>query len=181
MIADQLNQGFAKRSLAKGAFQVTGTAESHTDSGNRRIRLIQGGAIKVGEFPTVNPIFGGDKRLNILSLHYLSRYNVVLDFPNSQMFLCPNKDFKQKIDERNLSGMHFVRTQDGTRVESVDAGSAADISGVKTNDLVRKVNASESAKLRLYEIEHIFCQAKSTVHITLERDGKQIEAAIKLD
>ena len=110
----------------------------------------------------------------------LQRFNVAFDYVNERMLLTPNKGFDRPF-EWDMSGLYVQPDADAAlRVVDVIENSAAAQAGLAVGDVVTRVNGREVSAGDLPEIRLQLRQAGETVTITALRDGKAIDATLKL-
>jgi hypothetical protein len=115
-----------------------------------------------------------------LGLEYLSRFIVTFDFPSKLLYVTEGKAFGRR-DGRSLSGLHLVRKNGRIIVDLIDADSPAERSGLNTGDTLLTIDERDVSKTSLDDLRRVFRQERGMVHVTAEREGKQITAAVKLE
>jgi hypothetical protein len=161
-----------------GHLRSLGSSGSTTATGPRTECDFEADSITLGEHLIVNPIFS-EGNGNRLSLHCLSRFNVTIDFPNDCIYLQENGAFR-KLDERNLSGMHLKRQEEGIVVDSIDPNGAADNARIKAGDRIIRLNDLDATHSRLYQLESLMSQNSSALKVVAFRAGNQFQVSLEL-
>jgi hypothetical protein len=143
-----------------------------------RLNLIRTDLIRLGEFETKQPVFGVGERTE-LGLHYWSRYIVTWDFPGRTMYLEPGKDF-HRADEHDLSGLHIVRKESRTLIDSVDVESIAARANLRADDELVKIGGQDVSQLSLFQLRGLLCSKGAVIHLAGIRSGEEFEATLKL-
>jgi hypothetical protein len=174
-----INAELSEELLKREEFRVVGITYFETVAGTSSKRLVQGRQIALGKFSVQNPIFheGGS---NLLSLAYLSRFIVTLDFPKKRMYLKEGMTFNRP-DKRDASGLHVVRKDGKTVVHTVDTNSAAAKSGIRSGDAILKVADIETGRASLFELRRVLCGARTAVRVVGSRDEKDYEVLMALE
>jgi hypothetical protein len=174
-----INGALAEELIKRKEFRVVGITYFETVAGTSSRRLVQGRQIALGNFSVQNPIFH-ESGSNFLSLAYLSRFIVTLDFPNKRMYLQDGKAFNRP-DRRDASGLHVIRKDGKTLVHTVDNGSAAAKSGIRNGDVILRVAQIETGRTSLFELRRALCGAGTTVRVVGSREGKDYEVLMALE
>lgn len=137
----------------------------------------------IANFPDPNSYFdslkiGATKRNGAIGGEVLSRFTVIFDFPEEQIYLKKNSDFKKKF-HYNLSGITLKAK--GSRLNvfeviEVRKQSVADIAGVMEGDLITAINGVSSNTLDLNSINGFFnLKPGKKIHLTVNRKGQPIK------
>lgn len=122
--------------------------------------------IKATEITEYNGSIGSD---------VLNRFHVTFDYPNSRIFLKPNRYFKRPF-VYNLSGLELIAPVPGLRVylvEKVRESSSAMRSGLIPGDLVEKINGERVYKYSINEIMDLLNRKPGRkILITVRRGNK---------
>jgi predicted metalloprotease with PDZ domain len=145
---------------------------------NDRFYAKQPKSLVVGGQRVANPIFSETKQ-NFLELRWLSRFNVVFDFPVGKMYLTKSRVFDQ-ADGRGLSGMDIFRKDGALIIDSPDRDSAADKAGLRDGDEIVSIGELHADRSRLHEFVQNLAELGS-VDITVRRDGKEFKTTLKLE
>ena len=152
-----------------------------------RVRSLKLGAYEVKDviasFPDPNSYFdslklGATKRNGAIGGEVLSRFTVIFNFPDEEIYLKKNPQFKKKF-HYNLSGM-MVKAK-GSRLnvfEVIDVRkeSVADVAGVLNGDLVMSINGINTRSLDLNTINGFFNQKPGKkIHMVVDRNGQLVK------
>jgi hypothetical protein len=152
-----------------------------------RVRSLKLGAYEVKDviasFPDPNSYFdslklGATKRNGAIGGEVLSRFTVIFNFPDEEIYLKKNPQFKKKF-HYNLSGM-MVKAK-GSRLnvfEVIDVRkeSVADVAGVLNGDLVVSINGINTRGLDLNTINGFFNQKPGKkIHMVVDRNGQLVK------
>ena len=123
------------------------------------------------------------ERHGILGSRVLSRFRVIFDFPNAQLYLKPlrnyNKDFRH-----DRSGLFLLasgyRLKDITVVGLIKASPAAK-AGIKEGDVVIRINGRFKANLSLGMVLGLLQKkAGKKIQLLIERDGMRLKKTFHL-
>lgn len=122
-------------------------------------------------------------RNGIIGNEVLSRFLVVIDYPTQQLYLQPNKRYKEAF-EFDKSGLVVIASDyqlSKFLVHSVIANSPADAAGMMSGDEIKRINLSTSGLLNLERIHKLLRQkeGKKTV-VVVKRNGKRMKFEFKL-
>jgi len=109
-------------------------------------------------------------RNGIIGNLLLSRFDVILDFSNSKMYLKANRNFKKEI-KVDKSGLYLLATGpnlDSYVVQYVLPNSPAHRAGIREGDIVTKINGWKSS----------FYSLSSVTRLLQKRVGKRIRLTI---
>jgi hypothetical protein len=152
-----------------------------------RIRSLKLGSYEVknviASFPDPNSYFdslklGATKRNGAIGGEVLSRFTVVFNFPDEEIYLKKNGQFKKKF-HYNLSGV-MVKAK-GSRLnvfEVIDVRrrSVAAVAGVQIGDLIKTINGINTQGLDLNTINGFFnSKPGKKVHLVVSRDGQPVK------
>jgi PDZ domain/Aspartyl protease len=119
---------------------------------------------------TSYPFTGG-----LLGNDLLRRFNLILNYPNREIHLSPNRHFTDDFDYTYTGlGIFFVNNK--IMVEDVIAGSPADKAGFKVNDEVLAVNKNFTKNIQVYK--DILQKPNETIKIIVIRDGMVVELTL---
>jgi C-terminal processing protease CtpA/Prc len=116
----------------------------------------------------------------LLGAEVLRRFDIVIDYPASTVYLRPNANFHSAWIE-DVTGIRLLATAPDFRqkkVGDVFQHSAADAAGVRPGDEITSINGIRAADLTVEQIMRLFRTA-AVVRMTLVRDGKTVEAAMR--
>lgn len=173
-----MSEQFAKDSgiLLKKRKPVLTQAEGMAGMLQMRLTLIR--EVKIGPYKFKKvPVYLYKDDYNVTSYPYtggllgndlLHRFNMVINYPNREIHLSPNKYFNESFDYAYTGlGIYFV--QGKIIVEDIIAGSPADKAHFKINDEIIAVNKNFSNNLQVYK--QIIQRPFETIHIIIRRDG----------
>jgi C-terminal processing protease CtpA/Prc len=134
----------------------------------------------IASFPDPNSYFdslkvGATKRNGAIGGEVLSRFTVIFNFPDEEIYLKKNSQFKKKF-HYNLSGI--ILKAKGSRLnvfEVIDVRkkSVADLAGLLVGDLVVSVNGINTRSLELNAINGFFNQKPGKkIHLVVDRKGQ---------
>jgi hypothetical protein len=112
----------------------------------------------------------------------LRRFTITFDYPRKRVMLEPNTLLDTPFRTgTEISGLLFgsIRAEASSGTLSIIKGSAAAAAGFQDGDKILMINGKPSSDYTLDELEHIFSTEGATIHIGIERAGKQIEITIK--
>ncbi|HET7180344.1 MAG TPA: aspartyl protease family protein [Chryseosolibacter sp.] len=154
-----------------------------------RIKLLKLGTYEIknviASFPDPNSYFdslklGATKRNGAVGGEVLSRFTVIFNFPDEEIYLKKNGQFKKKF-HYNLSGI-TVKAK-GARLNvfeviNVRRQSVADVAGLHVGDLIQTINGINTRGLDLNTINGFFnSKPGKKIHLVVNRDGQ----ALKID
>ncbi len=97
-------------------------------------------------------------RHGLIGNHILDRFDVIFDYPDQKFYLKPTRKWKRQFSF-DKSGIRFISVgmeQKTLYVNSVIKGSPADLIGVKTGDVIVKINGKPRFLLTYDHITRIF-------------------------
>ena len=102
----------------------------------------------------------------------LSRFNLVFDLEHSQMYLQPNRRWRDPI-RSDASGLNLVRRPGGTTlVDDLVASSPAVNAGLAPGDELRSIDGVDTATLTLAELRDMLKEPEREVLLAVARDGE---------
>ncbi|MFC0518490.1 aspartyl protease family protein [Mucilaginibacter angelicae] len=122
-----------------GKFRLKNVLASFPDDGNNQSRLsvMRDGNLGVG---------------------ILKRFTVILDYPDSAMYLKPSFTYNDPF-EHDMSGLEYYAAGDHLEriiISRVEPGSAADEIGLERDDEIISVNFKPVSKMNLQDIDELF-------------------------
>jgi hypothetical protein len=120
-----------------------------------------------------------DGDLPSLGLDFLSRHIVTFDFPGHKIYLEGGREF-HRIDESNMSGLGLIRKDLQTKVYLVYDSSPAQQAGIKTNDVILKVDGKDANTYSLAELKKFLQRDKQTVTMTIQHGNDVNEVSFVL-
>lgn len=164
----------------QGNFRKVGSVLSESLAGTHRIRLFQGVAVSLGGIQFADPVFSENtKGFSRLSLRFLARHNVTLDFPRQRIYL---RERKTPIgpDQFNFSGIHMLRLDGRIIADLIDRDSPAAKAGLKDGDQLLKIGDRDANQTRLFELRGMICRKGQTIRIVGARGGQLIDVSLVL-
>lgn len=142
----------------------------------------------IANFPDPNSYFdslklGATQRNGAIGGEVLSRFTVIFNFPNEEMYLKKNSSFKKKF-HYNLSGL-TVKAK-GSRlnvfeITEVRRESVADRAGVLEGDLIVSVNGVNTSGLDLNTINGFFnFKPGKKINLVVDRKGEKLKLDFEL-
>jgi hypothetical protein len=186
-----LNKNFldAHPSIAKGHALVPIPATTAV-GGAILMRALRITGLDLGPFHLAGPVAAvPDKALGALASHgiagfigagILSRFTVDWNYRGHTMSLTPNRLYGAPF-KADTSGLRLVAEGPSwrkIRVEAVAAASPAAVAGIRTGDIVEKINGAVPPPL--YELTKLLSHAGTLVTVTVIRSGKQKTTTIHL-
>jgi hypothetical protein len=157
-----------------------------------RIKLLS-----IGSFDIYNPIatypdpnsyvdslkMGSVPRNGSIGGEVLSRFTVIFDFPNEQVYLKRNLDFRKSF-HFNLSGLTVKAVGpflNAFEIVDVRKESVSDKVGLKPGDMIMHINGLSSSTMKLNEVNGYF-NFKPGKHVSIEvlRQGRLLRKEFKL-
>lgn len=114
----------------------------------------------------------------------LNRFNVIYNFPGEEMYLKRGNSFGKNF-YYNMGGLTLKAK--GSRlnrfeVTDVRKDSSADKGGVKTGDILIKINNISAEDLTLHQLNGFFnSQPGRKITLEIERDGKRLKKEFRLE
>lgn len=142
------------------------------------LHLARMGRMSIGGFTSESHVFSRGNSVNTLALGYLSRYQVVFDFPKKIMYLRPGKQFKRP-DVYDLSGMTIQADGDAIRADWVGPGSLAAMAGVQSGDAIMTVDGRSVREMSLFAVQRILCH-KGPHTLDIEHRGERRRVTLTL-
>lgn len=98
------------------------------------------------------------KRDGNLGVGILKRFNVILDYPDSVMYLKPGSTYNDSF-EHDMSGLEYYAAGDHLErivISRVEPGSAADEVGLERDDEIISINFKPVSRMNLQDIDELF-------------------------
>ncbi|HET9487713.1 MAG TPA: aspartyl protease family protein [Chryseosolibacter sp.] len=142
----------------------------------------------IANFPDPNSYFdslklGATERNGAVGGELLSRFTVIFNFPDEEIYLKKNSAFKKKF-HYNLSGL-TVKAK-GSRlnvfeVTEVRKESVSDLGGVRIGDLILSINGINTSGLDLNSINGFFnAKPGKKITLVLDRKGEKLKIEFEL-
>lgn len=120
-------------------------------------------------------------RPSALGLRYLSRYLVTLDFPGRSVYLREGAHFSKR-EPHASSGMSLRWLESEITVASVKERSPADNAGVRTNDVLARIDGKPAAEFDHFSLRQLLTSdGGRRVPIRIRRNGMETEIEITLE
>ncbi|WP_428327648.1 aspartyl protease family protein [Mucilaginibacter sp.] len=123
------------------------------------------------------------KRDGNLGIGILKRFTLLIDYPDSVIYLKPNMHMKD-VFEHDMSGLEYYTTgKDYNRViiSRVEAGSPGDEVGLEKDDEILSINFKMVSKMTIEEIDNMFkSQNGRTLLLQIAHDNKRDDVILTL-
>jgi hypothetical protein len=140
--------------------------------GRQNVSIARAGAFLLADYRHTGLLVISHPHTSAISLAYLSRYLVTFDFPKSVMFLRPGRSFNRHDVWYDLTSFVVSQRKDGIVVDDVRQGGWGAIAGIRTGDLLVRVNGQDTEQLTLFSIRRILAiEGRQTLDI--RRDGAE--------
>lgn len=132
------------------------------------------------------PVFVFEDQTNVTSYPYmggligndiLRRFNVILNYPQGDIFITPNTHFTDPFDY-SYSGVELYLVEGIIIVGDVAKGSPAEAAGLKEGDEVLAINNNFTQNLNLYKI--LLQTPNEKVKMILRREGRIFQQEFKI-
>lgn len=118
-----------------------------------------------------------------LGLGILKRFNLIIDYPDSTLYLKPGNDFDLPF-EHDMSGLEYYCTGDDYKrilISRVEPGSAGDLVGLEKDDEIVAINLKPVKDMTLEQIDSIFkSQSDRSILLDIYHDKKLDRVIITL-
>ena len=126
-----------------------------------------------------NRRFAFEKDGNLGSV-IMQRFDLTLDFPGKRIFLKPNTFFRDPF-EFNMAGLILARTPQGTaKISQIIENSEGEKAGLKTGDIILKVNNKEAGQIDATEFNKLFEEENQVVELVIKRGETTKTISVKL-
>lgn len=152
---------------------------SVTAAGEIRGRAGRLTSLSVGQFMHQNLRF---ERANpsAFGLRYLSRFELTLDFPGETAYLRKGARYS-KPDPPATSGMTLRRIEGNLVVDSVLKDGAAQIAGIRVQDVIVQISGKDAAKQDFFSIrEMLTSEVGKRVPIRVRRGERELDVEVVL-
>lgn len=122
-----------------------------------------------------------EKHLGLLGNEIYERFDVYIDFINNDLYLRPNKKYKDIFESSRL-GFSFIdrgQTLKSWIVTGLYSSSAAEKSGLMIDDKIISVNGISVEEIN-YERQDAFFKKTDEVNLKIKRNNKLIELNFRL-
>ena len=124
----------------------------------------------------VSNVLSYPRHTGLIGNDLLRRFNLLIDYDAKEIYMKPNKHFRDVFDY-SYSGLNIFKEGGDIVVESVIPGSPAAAAGVLPNDILVGVNLTFGEKLQALRTE---LQKIGTHRLILQRGNDLIELKIKV-
>ncbi len=121
---------------------------------------------------TSYPLLGG-----LIGNDILRRFNVVLNYPEQQIFIKPNKHYNDSFDY-SYTGLGIYVVEGNVTVVDIMKGSPAEKAGLKEGDVFISINNNFSNDIQVYKT--LLQNAKARVNMIVLREGKPVSLSMKV-
>jgi S1-C subfamily serine protease len=153
-----------------------------------RVKEIDIGKFKIKDVITSFP--GGEqykalavKRDGNLGIGILKRFDVIIDYPDSIIYLKQGPIFKTPF-EHDMSGIEYYSAgKEFNRIiiSRVESGSPADLIGLEKDDEILAINLKPVAKMTLEQIDSLFkSQADRSFLLEIYHDNRKDDVILTL-
>ena len=123
-------------------------------------------------------VSGYEDYLGILGAKVISRFNIILDYSSSILYLKPNKKFGQPF-EFPLSGIKLKKVNDGVTISRIEKTSCAYKKGIRKGDKIISVNRNSSGNIKIYR--EFLKKEGEIIHLKIiDSKGKSKKVKLKL-
>jgi len=153
-----------------------------------RVKELDLGRYKIKDVITSYPVGGNiampeDKRDGNLGMGILKRFTMIIDYPDSALYLKPGPTLNDHF-EHDMSGLEYYKAGDDfdhVIISRVEPGSPADEMGIEAGDEIMAINFKPVTKLSLEEIDGLFkSQAERSLLLRIFHDKKYDNVIITL-
>jgi len=125
------------------------------------------------EFNVTNyPVLGG-----LIGNDILRRFNVLLNYPQQEIYIRPNKHFLDSFDY-SYTGLGFYLIDGAITVTDIIKGSPAEKAGFQFGDIIIGVETNFSNNIQAYKV--LMQNAKSRLRVLVMRKGQPVILYIKV-
>lgn len=118
--------------------------------------------------------------LNSLGFDFLSRHNLVFDFPGGRLLLSNRTNWDAR-DETNKSGLKIGAESQTLFVYDVDERSTSHAAGIRKGDRIIAINGSMMGASDIFSGRKILSQEQGTeITMRIEREGTTMEKTFRL-
>lgn len=121
---------------------------------------------------TYYPYLGG-----LIGNDLLRRFNVVLNYPEKQIYLYPNAHFKDRFDY-SYTGLIMYFIDGAVVVTDVIKHSPAEAAGFRPDDIILAVNNNFSNNIQTYR--ELLKDVGTNAHLIIRRNGELMEKKLRI-
>lgn len=145
------------------------------------------GKFKINQVITSFPDYTDEKKQQIttprdgnLGLGILKRFQMVIDYPDSAIYLKKGELFNEPF-EHDMSGMEYYEDSKHVFISRVEPGSPADIIGIQKDDEIVDINFKSIANLTLEQIDTMMRSKEDrTLLLSIYRNKEYIKFILTL-
>lgn len=127
---------------------------------------------------------GRDNRNGSLGSEILRRFNVIIDYPNSQVTLSPNRQYRSEF-KLNRSGIDIEAPLPGFPyyiISNIRKGSPADKAGLRKGDEIKSINGKNTIAMNINDMYEFFQKKPGyRIKLNLVREGYHFKVVLFLD
>ena len=124
-----------------------------------------------------------NERNGILGNQVLRRFDVIIDYPDSVLYLKPTRSYKQKFNY-DRSGMLIYAIGHNLKdfyVNTIIPGSPAEEADIREGDLIPKIRGLPASLFDLTSINRMLMKRPGKkIKVTIERNGERMEKTFRL-
>lgn len=174
-----IDDSLAAELLRRSEIELIQHQRTLTIAGDRLSPIYQLRLLTVGPF-NHEEVVVLKSRQNKIGLDYLSRYKVVLDFPNHTMYLKPGAQH-DRAEQVSMAGLSIGRKGDKTAVKYVESNSPAERAGLIVDDQLESVGNRPATAYSLFELRKLLGSGHNQqISISYLRSGKRLQATLVL-
>ena len=121
---------------------------------------------------TSYPVLGG-----LIGNDVLRRFNVVLNYPQQEIYIKPNKHFLDSFDY-SYTGLGFYLINGAITVTDIIKSSPAEKAGFEFGDIILGVESNFTNNIQAYKV--LMQNAKTKIRVVVMRDGKPVLIYMKI-
>jgi hypothetical protein len=133
-------------------------------------------SLSIGSFRHRELVFNREEN-SYLGLSYLSRFNVIFDFPRSTLYVTKSQYYNSS-DPVGLSGLHLLRRNGLDVVRAVDQNSPAEKSGIKPGDILFRLDGKPVSQQRIHSLWKCLRTPNPRLSITIRRNQEELTTII---
>lgn len=118
------------------------------------------------------PFLGG-----LIGNDLLRRFNLIINYPAREIFLKPNKHFRDVFDY-SYTGLNIYEVDGAIEIHDVAPNSPATRAGIKDGDILLAVNKNFSNNIQTYK--DLMSKANTTVSLVIIRNNELIDIKLKV-
>lgn len=175
-----IDEALADELLRRSEMQLVQEVRMLTAAGEGISNVYQQRQFTVGRFNHKDVIVATGRH-NKIGLDYLSRYRVVLDFPNRMMYLTPSARYTH-AELINMAGVSLRRADNRTLVDCVDSDGPAERAGLADDDRLESVDLRPATAYSLFELRQLFGSGhQREIPVTYLRSGERRQTTLVLE